>query len=114
MQLTLSQFMCEHRRVHWVAAKHILRYLQGTVDCGLYYRQGDGVRLARYTVKSAQPTVSIKHLHIPFSKTEIFLGGAAPQTFRWEAWPPPRPLAPRGQAAAGRSRAAARADLAIV
>ena len=41
--------MVEPRRVHWVAAKHALRYLQGTVDYGLDYRQGDGVRLAGYT-----------------------------------------------------------------
>eukprot|EP00253_Pinus_taeda_P011393 PITA_11393 len=46
---TMSQFMCEPRKVHWVAAKHILRYLQGTVDYGLNYRQGDGVRLVGYT-----------------------------------------------------------------
>ena len=46
---TMSQFMCEPRKVHWVAAKHILRYLQGTVDYGLDYRQGDGVRLVGYT-----------------------------------------------------------------
>ena len=32
-----------------MATKHILRYLQGTVDFGLDYRQGNGVRLARYT-----------------------------------------------------------------
>lgn len=46
---TLSQFMVEPRRVHWVAAKHILRYVQGTVDYCLGYRRGDGVRLASYT-----------------------------------------------------------------
>eukprot|EP00253_Pinus_taeda_P026176 PITA_26176 len=46
---TMSQFMCEPRKVHWVAAKHILRYLQGTMDYGLDYRQGDGVRLVGYT-----------------------------------------------------------------
>eukprot|EP00253_Pinus_taeda_P032189 PITA_32189 len=43
---TMSQLMCEPKRVHWVAAKHILHYLQGTVDFGLDYRQGDGVSLA--------------------------------------------------------------------
>eukprot|EP00253_Pinus_taeda_P004486 PITA_04486 len=42
----MIQFMCKPRRVHWVAKKHILRYLQGTVDFGLDYRQGDGMRLA--------------------------------------------------------------------
>ena len=34
---TLSQFMVEPRRVHWIAAKHILRYLAGTSDFGLDY-----------------------------------------------------------------------------
>ena len=42
---TLSQFMVEPRRVHWVAAKHVLRYLCGTVDYGLHYHRGDGVHL---------------------------------------------------------------------
>ena len=46
---TMSQFMCEPRRVHWVGAKKNLQYLQGIVDYGLDYRQGDGVRLAGYT-----------------------------------------------------------------
>ena len=32
-----------------MAAKHILRYLQGTVDFGLDYRQGDGMTLVGYT-----------------------------------------------------------------
>jgi len=31
-----------------VSAKHVLRYLQGTVDYGLDYVRGDGVRLAGY------------------------------------------------------------------
>jgi hypothetical protein len=46
---TLSQFMVEPRRVHWVATKHVLRYLCGTVDYGLDYHRGDGVRLVGYT-----------------------------------------------------------------
>jgi hypothetical protein len=45
---TLSQFMVEPRRLHWVAAKHVLRYLCGTVDYGLDYHRGDGVHLVGY------------------------------------------------------------------
>ena len=46
---TLSLFMVEPRRVHWIAAKHILRYLTRTVDYGLDYRRSDGVGLVSFT-----------------------------------------------------------------
>ena len=42
---TLSQFMVEPRRVHWVAAKHVLRYLVGPMDYGLDYRRSNGIRI---------------------------------------------------------------------
>jgi hypothetical protein len=32
---TLSQFLVEPRHVHLVVAKHVMRYLKGTLDCGL-------------------------------------------------------------------------------
>ena len=32
---TLSQYMVDRRQVHLVAAKHVLRYLKGTIDYGL-------------------------------------------------------------------------------
>ena len=46
---TLSQFMVEPRRVHWIATKHVLRYFASTLDCGLDYRRSDGVSLIGFT-----------------------------------------------------------------
>jgi hypothetical protein len=34
---TLSQFLVEPRHVHLVAAKYVMRYLKGTLDCCLSY-----------------------------------------------------------------------------
>ena len=34
---TLSQFLTDPRHVHFIATKHILRYLKGIVDYGLKY-----------------------------------------------------------------------------
>ena len=44
----LSQFMFESRQVHWVAAKHVLRYLCGTIVYGLRYTSSGGVTLLGY------------------------------------------------------------------
>ena len=41
--------MVEPRSVHWVAAKHVLHYLAGTMDFGLDYRRSDGIRLIGFT-----------------------------------------------------------------
>jgi hypothetical protein len=46
---SLNQFMVDSRRVHWVAAKHVLWYLRGTVEYGLQYERAGGVRLTRFT-----------------------------------------------------------------
>ena len=46
---TLSQFMVEPRSVHWLVAKHVLRYLSGTVDFGLDYTRSNGIRLVGFT-----------------------------------------------------------------
>jgi hypothetical protein len=41
--------MVEPRRVHLIATKHVLRYIAGSVEYGLDYVRGDGVRLIGYT-----------------------------------------------------------------
>jgi hypothetical protein len=46
---TLSQFMVEPTSVHWIGAKHVLRYILGSVDYGLDYVRGDEVSLVGYT-----------------------------------------------------------------
>lgn len=35
----LSQHLAEPKQQHWVAAKHLLRYLRGTIDQELHYRK---------------------------------------------------------------------------
>ena len=37
----LSQYLVEPRHVHLVAAKHVMRYLKGTLDFGLCYTRDD-------------------------------------------------------------------------
>jgi hypothetical protein len=46
--------------VHWVVAKHVLRYLCGTMDYGLDYLRGDGVQLVGYTNSNWAGCVSDK------------------------------------------------------
>jgi hypothetical protein len=38
----------EPRRVHIVAAKHMMRYLKGTLDFGLYYTKDHDFRQSGY------------------------------------------------------------------
>ena len=46
---TLSQYLVQPRQVHLVAAKHVMRYLKGTIDFGLYYDNRHEYRLYGYT-----------------------------------------------------------------
>ena len=45
---TLSQFLTYPRHVHLTAAKHILRYLKGTVDYGLKYDANQKINIEGY------------------------------------------------------------------
>ena len=45
---TLSQFLTDPKHVHLIAAKHILRYLKGTIDYGLKYETNQNINLEGY------------------------------------------------------------------
>jgi hypothetical protein len=44
----LSQFMSQTRQMHWVATKHVLRYLRGTDGYDLRYASSIDMRLQGY------------------------------------------------------------------
>jgi hypothetical protein len=46
---TLSQYLAEPRRVHLVAAKHVMRFLKGTLDFGLRYTGDHDFKMVGYT-----------------------------------------------------------------
>ena len=41
----LSQAMVKLTKLFWKAGKHVLRYLRGTIEYGLWYKQTQGVKL---------------------------------------------------------------------
>eukprot|EP00253_Pinus_taeda_P012931 PITA_12931 len=45
----LSQAMVQPTNLFWKVAKHVLRYLRGTSQYGLWYRQTEGVKLQGFT-----------------------------------------------------------------
>ena len=45
---TLSQYLTDPRIVHLIAAKHILRYMKGTIDYGLKYKAKQKINLEGY------------------------------------------------------------------
>ena len=46
---TLSQYLVKPRRVHLIVAKHMMRYLKGTINFGIYYDGDHDYRLCGYT-----------------------------------------------------------------
>ena len=45
---TLSLYLVISRSVHLIAAKHVMRYLKGTIDLGLYYGRDHDYKLYGY------------------------------------------------------------------
>ena len=45
----LSQYMSKPLESHWIAAKGVLRYLQGTLDFGIKYTDSFDARLTSFS-----------------------------------------------------------------
>ena len=45
----LSQAMVKPTKLFWKAGKHVLRYLRGTTEYGLWYKPKEGVKLQGFT-----------------------------------------------------------------
>jgi hypothetical protein len=46
---TQSQFQVEPRHEHWIATKHVLRYICGTINYGLRYTASNNIQLHGFT-----------------------------------------------------------------
>jgi hypothetical protein len=46
---TLSQFQVEPKHEHWIVAKHVLRYIRGTLNYGLRYTSSSDIQLHGFT-----------------------------------------------------------------
>jgi hypothetical protein len=57
---TLSQFLVEPIHVHLIVAKHVMRYLKGTLDYGLSYDGDHDFTLSGYTDSDWAGCVSYK------------------------------------------------------
>ena len=55
---SLSQYLVQPRRVHVIAIKHVMRYLKGTIEFGLYYDGNNDYRLYGYTYPDWARSVS--------------------------------------------------------
>jgi hypothetical protein len=62
---TLSQFLVEPH-VHLVAAKHVMRYLKGTLDCGLNYDGDHDFTLSGYTDSDWAGSISDRKIILGF------------------------------------------------
>ena len=73
----LSQAMVKPTKLFWKAGKHVLRYLRGTSEYGLWYRQTDEVKLHGFmdTDWAGSPTDRKSTLGGIFS--------IGPMTFSW-------------------------------
>ena len=45
----ISRYMANPKASHWATTKRLLRYLQGTIEYGLFYKKGQKMSLSAYS-----------------------------------------------------------------
>jgi hypothetical protein len=72
---TLSQFQVEPRHEHLIVAKHVLRYIHGTLNYGLRYISSNDIQLHGFTdsdwAGSAEDRRSTSKICFSFNSTMI-------------------------------------------
>jgi hypothetical protein len=75
---TLSQFQVEPRHEHWIAAKHVLIYIHGTLNYGLRYTSSNDIQFHGFTnsdwAESAEDRRSTSRICFSFNSTMISWG----------------------------------------
>ena len=59
---TLIQYLVKPRRVHLIAAKHVMRCLKGTIDLGLYYVRDHDYKLYGYMYSHWEEVLQIERV----------------------------------------------------
>jgi hypothetical protein len=67
---TLSQYMVEPRHVHLIAAKHVMRYLKGTIDYGLRYASDHEIILQGFTDSDWVGSVADQRVHLDVASVD--------------------------------------------
>ena len=57
---TLSYYLVKPRNVHLIVAKHVMRYLKGTIDLGLYYGRDHDYILYGYMDSDLEGSVAYR------------------------------------------------------
>ena len=57
---TLSRYLVKTRQVHLIVAKHVMRYLKGTIDLGLHYGRDHDYKSYKYTNSCCEGSVEDK------------------------------------------------------
>jgi hypothetical protein len=58
------QYVVKPRGVHFIAAKHVMRYLKGTIDYGLKYASEREISLQGFMIQIGPVVLQTRRIHL--------------------------------------------------